>query len=736
MNSFLIRFEPISTSDLDNTTLSAVFAYDPPAKAERGKESIRLMVTILLKGNKEIDPADGKILANTLAATFYKTAGPVTSALKAMIEQFNRSLFEGNMQTTSKGVFQNGHIVVLALRDDSLYVVQSGLSKVYHVTQLSKVFYDPALAGKGAGLSSTSRMYFAQAQVDDTDKFIVVFDPEENVEKGVESLRQLSTIESIHRRLVSLAEEPVFGAIFEFRKQERAEYFTSSAVVEQNETTSEQADEEIQSGSEDTIADESLGTEVEPERVDRIPTPPRADKQTLRKQVRNSHGVAEWLLKVLSATRTAIGASRGLMGDLADQLTPEGEEDAEHPNKTYRNVSIIFAVVVPVLLMAFAYYYYSAFGYEAKYNAHLDNAEDHLAAAANTGDIVEQKAQYNLALDEIELARESIGKLDQRGENLYAETIGTLDALEGVSRLNYEQVLSQSLPSDHNISQITINGTDIYLLDQTDDLVIRERWNGTRYDKDKQFICGSSSIMTDNSPGKLLAILPLPSGYNSGFTVMAVAQSGQLVYCGPGLSPVSEDLLLPAKGIQSIDAVAIQGPTMLILDSAGRSIWKYNLGIDGKFDTEPNFYFTDDIPSGISNAKKLAFLDDKVVMLSSGGEVILCSSTAAGIRCESPYQFEDTRQGMTGGSTFSDGVFDQVAIAELPTSTVLFLDKDQKAVFRFSLRSMAFQKKYLMEPVGLSDTHSGSSIRAFTVNNTNQVFVLINGQVYVAKLFE
>lgn len=732
MNSFLIHFEPISTSDLDHTTLSTVLAFDPPPKAERGKEAFRLMITILLKGNKEVDPADGKQLVNALAATFYKTSGPVTSALKAMIEHFNRALFESNMQTTSRGIFQNGHIVILALRDDSLYVVQSGLSKVYHVTQLSKVFYDAALAGKGAGLSSAARMYFAQAQIDDNDKFVVVFDPEENVEKGVESLRQLSTIDSIHRRLVSIAEEPVFGSVFEFKKQEQAEFVSASAGYEQKALPHEEIETELPVSLDENITDDI----TEPDEGVSEVLQRGNTKRTSRRKPNNSHGIAEWLLKVLASTRSAINSSRGLMGDVATQLAPEGEEDDELPDRTYRNVSIISAVIVPLLLLVFGYYFYSSFGYEAKYNAHLDNAEDHLAAAASAGDIAVQKQQYSLALGEIELARESVDKLEERGVALYADTINTLDELEGVSRVKYSSALSQLLPSDHNISQIAVSGTDIYLLDQTDDLVIRELWNGTRYDKDKQFICGSSSIMTDNTPGKLLAILPLSGGFNSGFTVMAVAQSGQLVYCGPGLSPVSEDLLLPTKGIQSIDAAAIQGGTMLILDSAGRAIWKYTTGSEGKFDSEPSFYFTDDIPSGIASAKKLAFLDDSVVLLGSSGEVTLCSSTASGIRCESPYQFEDKRQGMTGGTKLSDGVFDQVAITDLPTSTILFLDKDQKAIFRFSLRSMALQKKYLMEPGELSNLLNGRSIRAFTVNSTNQVFALIDGQVYVAKLFE
>lgn len=740
MNSFLIRFDTLSKAEDDETTACAAFAFDPPLKAERGKGEIRLMITILLKGNKPIEQENLTGLGNALALRFYNSSGPITSGLKGIIDHFNTALFEDNMATTARGSFQNGHIVVFALREEVLYIVQSGLSKVHHITQLSREFYNLELAGKGAGLTSTARMYFAQAQVDPNDKFIVVFEAEESVEKGVESLRQVSSVEMIQKRLLSLANEPVHGSVFDFQRAEASAFVrvdqrdvaptTVKTVLPQEKSFPVGP---IETGArasklDDLETQEDLEDRYEKPRQDQPRPPKRLAKN------RSSNGtLPDLLLSGLLGVKEGISFARRSLNWLVAHLAPTGEE-GNHNQRVYRNFSIGMALLIPVFLFVYAGYYYGNFGYLARYNAHLNNASDELTLAANEADPATRKRHYQIAIEEIEKAKSGVPKLDERGATLLADALGPLDELEKVIRLSFAPVLSQRLPADHKISQLVVTDTEIYILDETDNKVIREVFNGNRFDRDNNFVCGSNAVVTDGDPGDLLTILALPRA-GSANTIAALDHNANLVYCGPGKSQEVEPLPLPAAGIKSVTSAAIQGSTMILLDAVGRAIWTYQADEDMKFTSDPMFYLGNNIPENFSTSTDLVFNQDNVYILAEGGALTVCGSDGT-TDCESPYQFVDTRPGMSSGTQLEDGTFGQSEVTFLPTASVLFLDKERKAIFRFSAISMELQNKYLADPSVIDEILATYPFKAFAVNAANQLFVLVDDQIYSAKLFK
>jgi|GEM_PF-7125783 len=734
MSDFLIRYDTISPSDeLDHSTSLKIFTFEPPNKTERGKEKIRLMIVILLKGNKQVDQGKLINLGNTLAGRFYQSSGPVTSALKGIIDQFNAELFDANMSTTSKGIFQNGHIVVLALRESLLYIVQSGLSKVFHITQLNRTFDEPALAGKGAGLSSQARMYFAQAQVDDNDKFIIAFDPEEKVEKGIESLRQISSFDGIQHRLAMISQAPIHGAILHFQNalspefvpviapeiQKSEKILTSEAVSGNLEALDQVLDEQ------EIIAESS---EVMTKRVDNSqhPRSPRKDNIT---------SPAALLLGGLLKLKQGIQLLRNLSPVVVGHLSPN--PDSSQASKGYRNFSIAVAILLPIILLLYANLFYGTYGYLARYNAHLDNAEKFLGLGTGVENPAEKKESFYKALDEIELAKASVSKLDERGARLLTAVQFPLDELEMISRLEYTPALSQRLSADHVIEQIAVKDTEIYLLDETDNKVMRYVFNGTRYDQDKGFVCGSSAITTDDSPGKILAILPLTRGLNQANTIVAIDQNAKLIYCRPGKSQQVEPLLLPSRGIKSVTKAAIQGGTIILLDASGRAVWVYQADENLMFTQVPEFYFSGDIQFALSEIVDMAYSGGNLYLINSRGELTRCSNNQGGIvTCESPFIFADPRAGMQSGPVLLDGHFDKLVANRLPIDSVLFLDQSQKAIFRFNALTMELQSKYLANINSLDDTLIENQFRAFALNESNRVFILVGDQVYTAELFE
>lgn len=734
MSDFLIRYDTISPSDeLDHSTALKIFTFEPPNKTERGKEKIRLMIAILLKGNKQIDQTKLINLGNSLAGKFYQSNGPVTSALKGIIDQFNAELFDANMSTTSKGVFQNGHIVVLALRESVLYIVQSGLSKVFHITQLNRTFNEPALAGKGAGLSSQARMYFAQAQVDDNDKFIIAFNPDEKVEKGIESLRQISSFDVIQHRLTMISQTPIHGAILHFQNalnpefvpvigpelQKSEEYQTPEIAADNHEVPDLLlGGQQIISGSSEVVENRTVDA--------RKPRHPRQE---------NISNPAAFLLGGLLKIKHGIQALRRLSPVVVDHLSPN--PDLTKANKGYRNLSIGAAILLPIFLLLYANFYYGTYGYVARYNSHLDNAEKLLAIGTGVDDPAGKKQSFYQALDEIALAKASVSKLDERGAQILSAVQLPLDELEMISRLEYTPALSQRLPSDHTIQQIAVTDSEIYLLDETENKVNRYVFNGTRYDQDKGFVCGGSAITTDESPGKILAVMPLTRGLNQSNTIVAIDQNARMIYCGPGRSQQVEPLLLPSRGIKSVTKAAIQGGTMLLLDAAGRAVWVYQADENSMFTQIPEFYFSGDIQFALSEIVDMAYNGGNLYLINSRGELTRCSNNQAGIvTCESPFIFTDPREGMQSGSVLLDGHFNRLLANRLPIDSVLFLDQSQKAIFRFNALTMELQSKYLANINSLDETLIENEFRAFALNESNRVFILVRDQVYTAELFD
>lgn len=734
MSDFSIHYDTISQSDeLDSSTALKIFTFEPPQKAERGKEKIRLMITAQLRGNKPVDRAKLINLINALATRFYQSSGPVTSALKGIIDQFNAELFDANMSTTSKGIFQNGNIVVLALRESALYIVQSGLSKVFHITQLGKTFFEPDLAGKGAGLSSIARMYFAQAQVDNNDKFIIVFEPEEKVEKGIESLTQISSFDIIQHRLAMIAKNLIFGSIFHFQHAPEPEFIpVVSSDVQKGDipkTTFNEFD--------NIEAPEIIG-EPDPTNQNSKDFPNNHQRSERRKRSDRGTGSpnpAEWLLGALLMFKRGIQFLRDLSPEVIKHLIPDADESKA--SKAYRNLSIVAAILLPIIFLLYANFYYGTYGYLARYNTYLDKAESLLSFANGREDPIEKKDYFRRALEEIGLAKASVSKLDERGSRLLGEAQIPLDYLEKVTRLDLVPSLSQRLPSDHKIEQMVVTDTEIYLLDETENKVLRFVYNGTRYDKDGGFICGNGVVTTDDPPGKILTILPISRGPNQPNTIIALDQNAKLIYCGPGKSQEIKPLLLPSRGIKSVTSAVIQGRMILLLDAGSRAIWVYGANENLEFDQQPEFYFSDDIQISFGDTVDMAYSGGILYLLNAKGELTVCSNSQVGdVVCLSPYEFTDTRPGMHSGITLTDGNFGKVVTNRLPIESVLFLDKAQKAIFRFNGLTMELQGKYLPNLNSIDKVIIENEFRSFAVNESNRVFILVGDQIYSAELFD
>lgn len=184
--------------------LPGLLALNPPKRPARGREQDRLVVYLTLVGNILYSSSDYDQIVGQVAETFYSTAGSLTFALKSAVEALNTFLAERNMSTTGKGQYSIGALVLGALRGDLLYIVQCGPTHAFTMGRDPRHYHDSQMAGKGLGLSQTTRMYFAQAKLNPGDRVLFCAALPPNWEKAVGEERHPASLEATRRRLMAV----------------------------------------------------------------------------------------------------------------------------------------------------------------------------------------------------------------------------------------------------------------------------------------------------------------------------------------------------------------------------------------------------------------------------------------------------------------------------------------------------------------------------------------------------
>ncbi len=200
----------------EQNSLPGLAAFAPPRKAARGREREPLFVSLLLNGNTPFAAAEYDKLTGDAAAAFHGTHGALTSALRAAAESINRALLERNLSTTGRGQYAIGWLTLAILRESQLTILQCGPTHVLSFSGgVPRHLYDPALSGKGLGLSQGISQFFSQIQLQPGDRLLVCPKLPPAWENVLGSDRGLPALESTRKRMLALVEGDVSGALIQ-----------------------------------------------------------------------------------------------------------------------------------------------------------------------------------------------------------------------------------------------------------------------------------------------------------------------------------------------------------------------------------------------------------------------------------------------------------------------------------------------------------------------------------------
>ena len=393
----------------------------------------------------------------------------------------------------------------------------------------------------------------------------------------------------------------------------------------------------------------------------------------------------------------------------------------------------LFAVVVPVIIVAIAATVYLHYGRTAQYKQNYDMALAQAAQARGLTNPTDVRHAWDSTIYYLDLAEKD--QKTQDSITLRQEAQTALDNLDGILRLDFRPAIISTLSRTVQVSRMAATDTDLYLLDASRGAVIRASLTGQSYEVDTTFKCDPGQYGTI-TVGALVDIeaLPMSNTYNA--SILAMDSKGNLLYCGVA-DPVAVSLVPPQLGWRNISAFSLDsdGKNLYVLDPAGNAVWQYS-GSLGQFPDLPVMFFGEQVPQNMNTAIDLATNSADLYMLFQDGHVTACPLThydVVPMRCADPATFVDTRPERQPGPKINDAIFTQMTFASAPDPSLYMLEPLTRAVYRFSPRSDSLELRgQFRATMQESNTLFDGPATAMTISPNRYAFFSIGNQVYFA----
>jgi hypothetical protein len=170
--------------------------------------------------------------------------------------------------------------------------------------------------------------------------------------------------------------------------------------------------------------------------------------------------------------------------------------------------------------------------------------------------------------------------------------------------------------------------------------------------------------------------------------VKGIDDTGNLLYCIPGKTPVSQTLIQPDNGWGNISAITMNLGNLYILDTANNAVWLY-YGDNFNYTDQARFFFDKVVPD-IRDVVDIALNVDDLYLLHNTGGMTTCTFRAysqAETKCNDPALYGDIRPGKPAElANFGEAKFTQTLTTQAPDASLYMLDENKPAIYHFSLR--------------------------------------------------
>ena len=764
----------------EQNSLPGLVALTPPAAPARGRERDRLIAYLLLAGNAVIGSGEYAQMAASAAAAFYQTPGALTTALKAAVEKANKILLDRNMTSAKNGQFAVGWLTLAAVREAQCTFALSGPMRVYCFCRGEiRCIYEPAVSGKGLGVSQTPNIHYAQIPLEAGVRLLFLGRAPDSWKAVLED-RAPGSLDAMRRRLLTLSNEDLNAVLIqategtgvlnmlgkpqtETAKEEPLVPASESnpppsAEAAPQETAAEPLPAHLVQPSAYAIPPQETPRAADPaarlprgsrefppsiprrQSIQDAPPPVSEDKPSESGQavssprLRRRREPPEWTRRAAKAAAAFIQTIRrikesagGRLSAFLPRLLPTAEPLETYAPSNFTMAGI--AITVPLIVVVVMFVVWTKYGRSQQYETHLALARQKREHALVLTQPIEQRRAWESVLLSVSAAETHTKTEETVSIRREAET--KLDELLGITRLQFSPAFSGGLGVE--ISRMAASESDLFLLNAEKGEALRAQpsASGRGFQIDTSFNC-KPGVYGNYTVGPLVDILTLPVLNSINATLLGIDAAGNLLYCAPGQVALAIPLSPPDTNWKRVTAFTLSGGNLYVLDAPARAVWVYN-GKDGAFIDRPYFFFGGQTPEK-QDVIDLLVSGDDLYMLHADGHLSACSYSrleTKPTRCEDPIPLINPFPAYQDENLFASAHFTQMFFAALPDPSILLLDADAQSVFRFSPRTFELQNQ-IRPARGSANSIPAGAIGAAAIAPNHVLYLAVNGQVYFA----
>ncbi len=746
----------------------------PPRRAARGREDEILLIYLVCSGN--VSTGEYRQWTERLGQRFYRTAGALTSALRAAVEDLNHLLLERNLSLAGKSRPVVGRLMMAVLRGSQLVLAQVGPTHAFHLGREAIAHvHDARMAGRGLGLSQNPPLSFHRFELQPGDVLVLSAVQPAGWEVLLQSEDCKASLTHLRRRLLAFSKEDLSAVLVQVQRGQGRihllrpgqEAVTTSEVEETGRVPAplESAVVLPEKSPAEAISDQAMAVErpavsptaevVTARPVTPTPVPLREGEEDRQRPATRRPGLfvrprAEGELPEIirrpgprqqafyRGAARAVGGGRRFgerLGTALRRFLPRllpggGEAEATLPS----SFMAFAALAVPVIIVTLAAVIYFRYGTLVQYQENMQLAVQALQGGDQSGDPAEARRLWEAAVYYVEQAERGRQTADSR--MLRQQAQARLDALDSIVRLDFREALLVRLDESVQVTRMAATMTDLYLLDARRGRVMRAFQTRDGYEMDPGFRC-EAGVYDGHAVGALIDVVALPKINAYDATVLAMDANGTLLYCAPEAAPRALPLAVPELGWSGITAFTldVDNRNLYVLDAPGGMVWMYG-GNLLDFASLPAMFFGEQVPGNMRQAVDLAVNGDDLYLLFQDGHVTACTLSRLDVqptRCRDPLTMVDNRLQRKSGPTLMDGRFVALTFAAPPDPSLYFLEPNTQAIYRFSPRAegLFLQGQFRAESRFARQQFSVPA-SAFTFSPDRRLFLCVGDKVYYA----
>ncbi len=758
----LFLFSLHLTNNQNQPDLPGLFSATAPRGASRIRTEDLLIMLLSLANTDSFPAAEQEDLFQSLAKTYFKSTGTVTSGMRSVAEQLNTFLLERNLRGAREGAQSVGVLNLAVIHHEALYLVHVGQTHSYvmardHVQEFS----DPYTAGRGAGVSRTLNLRYYQEPVQPGDVLVLSANPPAGWTPSALANSTQLTMDHLRRRLLSHSGPNLEAAVVQFQKgkgqihrlrlRSSLPVTQSSAPVQEEPAGSSLLDSE--DGADAPAAATSRERPSRPPVQLPVSAPPVEAEKPLQESPRSATTPAQAGVFIGGETQSQPEAHpverrptrRPKPAQAATSTPPAAPAPAARPprpkkegptlrqtlaamwlagrstrqkNKQTRQnwlarlmpgtstelpsispAALLFiAILVPLLVTAVAGTVYFRKGQAQEQQLYMQQAQQFAAQAAKDKTPSLQRNDWNQALAFV-IKAEVYGRTDA-SRALHKKAQQALDNMDGVIRLAMLPAIAGGFASSINITRMVATNTDVYLLDSTQGRVLRLFLTGQGYQVDPQFKCGQGPAGGGIIVGPLIDITAIPPDAPNKATLLAIDANGNILYCTPGDIPLSKMLPQPQGYWGTISGITFSGRSLYVMDTKLSAVWIFKGDSTLGFGDPPTLFFGNDVPS-LGDVVDMIIYSDDLYLLHNDGQMTRCTYSNfqnSPTKCITPIPYMDERPGAKPRPTKFPNTKFSQMLIAQPYS-IYIMDLKKPALYHFSL-SLSMQQALVPDQDG------------------------------------